>query len=360
MLLSQRRWMVQVGLVAVIGVAATAGYAAGEPSLPLLVALPAAVLPLSVPPRVAAIAGGVVLAVIIALSVGDSLTRATTRLTAVCFVAGMTVFACVHRCRAERAHAELTAAAQRVVLRPVPQRIGPIRTEVSYLPAGRAWAGGDLYDVVATPYGVRLIIGDVMGKGHDAVERAADVLGAFRELAHHETTLEGIAIRLDSFLSSRDECEQFVTALFVEIAAPPGPGEGMLAELVSCGHPPPLVLADGSAAFIDTLVPSPPLGLMGLTDGWCVPSFIDLAPGSALLLYTDGVSEARDRSGTFYPLADRVTLLSGAGQDPLVGKLTRDLGDHADGRLHDDAAMLLACFEPSAVAAPASADGRSL
>jgi serine phosphatase RsbU (regulator of sigma subunit) len=272
----------------------------------------------------------------------------------------MTVFACGHRYRAERAHAELSAAAQRVVLRPVPQRIGPIRTEVSYLPAGRAWAGGDLYDAVATPYGVRLIIGDVMGKGHDAVERAADVLGAFRELAHHEATLEGIAIRLDSFLCSRDECEQFVTALFVEIPAPDGPGEGILAELVSCGHPPPLVLSDGSAAFADPLVPSPPLGLMGLTDGWCVPSFIDLVPGSALLLYTDGVSEARDRSGTFYPLANRVALLAAAVRDPLVDKLTRDLNDHTDGRRHDDAALLLARFEPSVVGAPASTDGRSM
>jgi hypothetical protein len=354
---SERSWMVQAALVAAFGVIAITGYAADEPAL--LIALPAAALPLMPPALVTVVTSGVAVALVALLSVDVSLTAVATRLTGVSLVAIITVCGCGYRRRAESAHAELSAVIERVVLRPVPRRIGAIRTEVSYLPAGRAWAGGDLYDAVATPYGVRLIIGDVMGKGHDAMERAADVLGAFRELAHHETTLEGVAIRLDSFLSSRDECEQFVTALFVEIPVPSGPGERVLAELVSCGHPPPLMLADDCATFADVLVPAPPLGLMGLTHRWCVSSFIDLAPGSALLLYTDGVTEARDRSGTFYPLADRVALLMASGHGRLVDKLTRDVGKHADGRLHDDAALLLAHFEPSVVPARPAVEGRS-
>lgn len=355
---SERNWVVQACLVVAFGVAGMAGYAVGEPAV--LVALPAATLPLMPSALVSAVISGITVVLMILLSVGASLTAVTTRLTAVSFVAVITVCASGYRRRAERAHAELSAVIHRVILRPLPQRVGAISTEVSYLPAGRAWAGGDLYDVVATPYGVRLIIGDVMGKGHDAMERAADVLGAFRELAHHETTLEGVAIRLDSFLSSRDECEQFVTALFVEIPAPSGPGESVLAELVSCGHPPPLILAGGCATFADVIVPAPPLGLMGLTHRWCDSSFIDLAPGSALLLYTDGVTEARDRSGAFYPLADRVALLMASGRGRLVDKLTRDVGKHADGRRRDDAALLLARFEPSAVLAGPGIEGRTL
>ncbi|MBC6461185.1 hypothetical protein HKK72_25395, partial [Actinomadura sp. HBU206391] len=75
----------------------------------------------------------------------------------------------------ELANVRLVAeTAQRVLLRPVPRRAGDLRIALSYTSAAaEAQIGGDLYEVVTTPHGVRLLIGDVQGKGLDAVETAA-------------------------------------------------------------------------------------------------------------------------------------------------------------------------------------------
>jgi serine phosphatase RsbU (regulator of sigma subunit) len=60
-----------------------------------------------------------------------------------------------------------------------------------------------------------------------------------------------------------------------------------------------------------------------------------------MLLYTDGVTETRDSSGKFYPLADRVHLLKDPDAGRALEAVREDLLRHADGPLHDDAAMLL-------------------
>ena len=82
----------------------------------------------------------------------------------------------------------------------------------------------------------------------------------------------------------------------------PGTGEtdeigeagGSWAELVCCGHPPPLLLREGSAVFVEPYA-APPLGLLDLADGWCQTIMIPVGDGDQLLLYTNGVSEARER-----------------------------------------------------------------
>jgi serine phosphatase RsbU (regulator of sigma subunit) len=62
------------------------------------------------------------------------------------------------------------------------------------------------------------------------------------------------------------------------------------------GHPPPLPVRDGTAIFISSL-PLPPLCLLGLAEGWCAGNAIAFGDGDRLLLYTDGVPEARDSRG---------------------------------------------------------------
>ncbi|HEX2312509.1 MAG TPA: PP2C family protein-serine/threonine phosphatase [Thermomonospora sp.] len=247
--------------------------------------------------------------------------------------------------RRERELADLRRVAdtvQRALLRPVPRRVGGVRAEVRYLAAdARATVGGDLYDVLGTPFGTRLIIGDVSGKGLDAVSRAADVLGAFRELARHEPSLSGVAVRLDALVRDRPSIgEDFVTALLVGL--PPGGGP---AEIVHCGHPPPLLLRDGTATFAAPLVPAPPLGLLDLAGDWCAAEPLPFRPGDRLLFYTDGVNEARDAHGDFYPLERRAAALLRADEDTppalFLERLERDLLRHTGGTLTDDAALLL-------------------
>jgi serine phosphatase RsbU (regulator of sigma subunit) len=238
---------------------------------------------------------------------------------------------------------------------PAPTRVGGLSIESRHMPAAQG-GGGDIYDAMATPFGVRLLIGDVMGTGLAANRTGLSVLNAWRELACTEPSLAGIAVRLHALITRSEHPERFVTALLVNFpvaADPGGPGEpqaacGSRAELVCCGHPPPLLLRDESAVFIEPSA-APPLGLLDLADGWCQASMIGVGEGDRLLLYTDGVSEARDGAGRFFPLAERTARALRAGQERPAGPATphvldalvASLRDHAGGRVTDDIMLLL-------------------
>jgi serine phosphatase RsbU (regulator of sigma subunit) len=240
--------------------------------------------------------------------------------------------------------------AQRALLRPLPSRVGPLELGVVYLAAtAEARVGGDLYEVARTPYGIRLIMGDVRGKGLGAVEIAADILGVFREAAHDVYTLAEVARRLDASLARRDATpEEFVTAVLVEID-PDVTG----ITIYNCGHPPPIILkaaapGDGRPQMIiaDVPVPAPPLGLMPLGDYSGAGRKLPFGLGDELLLYTDGVTEARDSRREFYPLTQRLAVLTGpaaavdGAPGDLLERLREDVLRHVGAPLDDDAAIL--------------------
>jgi serine phosphatase RsbU (regulator of sigma subunit) len=250
-------------------------------------------------------------------------------------------------------------AAQRALLRPLPRQVGPLELGVVYLAAAaEAQVGGDLYEVTRTQFGIRLIVGDVRGKGLDAVEIAADVLGVFREVAHEVYTLAEVARRIDASLARRPAAplEEFVTAVLAEI----DPAAGSLT-IYNCGHPPPLVLSPGEngpgesdgqgparrlrVTPVNVPAPALPLRLMSLGDTSGAERTVPLQPGDALLLYTDGVTEARDARREFYPLEERVAEVAarGGGTDgDLLDRLRDDLVRFVGAPLDDDAALLLA------------------
>lgn len=160
----------------------------------------------------------------------------------------------VHRERELAKARRIAQVSQDVVLRPVPARLKDVRAAGMYLAAEEgARIGGDLYEVVATPFGIRIIVGDVRGKGLPAVRSAAAVLGAFREAADYEPELPNTAIRCEAALRReltrsegpeertdlRDPAEEFVTVIIAQITEAP------VVELVSRGHPPPLLLRRG-------------------------------------------------------------------------------------------------------------------
>ncbi|MEV5573012.1 PP2C family protein-serine/threonine phosphatase [Spirillospora sp. NPDC052269] len=289
--------------------------------------------------------------------ISDDLLRFAAVIGGVLGTTAMMAVATRRRERSDHAQADLRAITdtmRRAVLRPAPYRAGRVRSRVRYLAdAAEAGLGGDLYAVMETAHGVRIIVGDVRGKGLPAVEQAADVLGAFRELAHNEPTLTGVALRLDGFLAQRGGAEDFVTALLVQI-----PPDGDAAELVNCGHPPPLLLSlDGASTFVDALPPAPPLGLIALAGDACPPGPLPLpSSGGHLLLYTDGVTESRDAAGRFYPLAERAAVLVHPDPDVLLDALEADLQAHAGGRLQDDATLLALDVDPVPPSPPCGGD----
>ncbi|MFF9864199.1 PP2C family protein-serine/threonine phosphatase [Streptomyces sp. NPDC013953] len=234
-------------------------------------------------------------------------------------------------------------AAQLAVLPPLPERVGPVRCGALYRAAERGTlVGGDLYDVQKGPYGVRAVVADVQGHGLAAVGTVAALLGTFREAVLDEPELGGVAARLDRRLvvdaTARRGAhgEVFATALLMEFPvgehdAPPG------VRVLSCGHPAPL-LVNGDGAREVALEPGAPLGL-GLAEFRPPPAVaVPLGPKDVLLAHTDGVTEARDAAGAFYPLAARVPRDT-ADPVELVRSVWRDLSAYA-GVIGDDVALL--------------------
>ncbi|MFI8455956.1 PP2C family protein-serine/threonine phosphatase [Kitasatospora sp. NPDC085464] len=233
-------------------------------------------------------------------------------------------------------------AAQRALLRPPPERIGPLRISVRYVAAAaEARIGGDLYAVVETGYGVRILLGDVQGHGLPAVETVADVLGVFREAARTEPDLGRLAERLDAALDARPGEGRFATALLLSVP----PGREPVA-LVNCGHPPPLLCRAGRVDALAPPMAAPPLGLLGLTGGGYPAGRFEARPGDLLLLHTDGVTEARDARGVFYPLEERLPGLPAESPVDLLDALLADVGDWVGATgLTDDAALLAIRWE---------------
>ncbi|MFJ8989017.1 PP2C family protein-serine/threonine phosphatase [Streptomyces sp. NPDC102279] len=235
-------------------------------------------------------------------------------------------------------------ATQQVLLRPVPRRLGPLKIESLYLTATpHARVGGDFYALADTRFGIRLILGDVRGKGLPALAVAGAILGSFREAAYESTDLAQLAGRLEATLlredaaslAQGDPAELFATAVLAEI-----PHQGNAASILSCGHPPPLLDRQGDIGFLSTADPAPPLNLGGLLTTTCRPSRFVFRPGDQLLFYTDGVSETRDATGAFFPLlAWARNQMTAPPQPPLDG-LHRALLKHSGNNLNDDIAAI--------------------
>ena len=238
-------------------------------------------------------------------------------------------------------------ATQRVLLRPLPARAGPLSIASAY----RAFdadstIGGDLYAVTRAAGSTRLVIGDVRGKGLATIGSTAVMLGTFRALAHRQlpmpelvAQLEG-AVRWDSTENTGPETdvgEGFVTAVIVDI-----PDDEPVVHLISRGHPPPLLLRHNSSVTALTVrEPAPPVGLGSVSAAPYIPATFPFAQGDRLLLYTDGVSETRDRDGAFYPLAERVTAWADQAPADLVRSITDDLAAYAATPFNDDMALVV-------------------
>ena len=225
-------------------------------------------------------------------------------------------------------------AAQRALLRAMPTAVGSVGFAARYVSAtAEALVGGDLYEVAESPYGVRVVVGDVRGKGLDAVQLAATVLGAFRRSAFTQPSLTEVAADLDAVVRAVAGDEDFVTALLAEFH------EDHTVTLVNCGHHPPLLVTESATAgLLSCGEPQPPLGLSPAP----TPFTTNWPEGSRLLIYTDGLVEARDGRGEFFPLDDYAPALREGSLDDALDRLTAGLVAYAGNKVNDDMALVLA------------------
>ncbi|MEU6281240.1 PP2C family protein-serine/threonine phosphatase [Streptomyces sp. NPDC047028] len=264
-----------------------------------------------------------------------------TDLLTVVFVAVLSVFVSYVRSRrdaqlnTERAIGE---AVQRAVMPPLPERVGRVGCTGFYRAAeDGTLVGGDFFDVREGPYGVRAVMGDVRGHGLAAVATVVSLLGAFREAVLDLPDLVSVADRMDRRLAVDSagvrHGELFATGLLLEFSA-----DARTVRVVACGHPAPVLLHDGRAREIGVR-PGPPfgLGLVGMDPPKEVT--VPLEPGDRLFLASDGVWEARDPAGVFYPVPERLAALSGTTAAGLPAAVWAELVRHYEVR--DDATMLV-------------------
>ncbi|CAA9371080.1 MAG: Serine phosphatase RsbU, regulator of sigma subunit [uncultured Nocardioides sp.] len=210
--------------------------------------------------------------------------------------------------------------------------------------------GGDTVDYAVDARTAHLAIFDGMGHGLRSSQLAAMAVASYRNARRTGQDLTRTVRLVDEAISLSFGGEAFLTGLLAELDCESG-----RFTWISAGHPAPLLLRDGGVLKELHVEPSLPLGLSGLLDERPSIGTESLEPGDMVLLYSDGVVDARSPTGQFF------------GIDRLVGLVTRHLGaglpapetmrrvitsllDHQQGQLDDDASLLLVQFRPDGTA----------
>ncbi len=304
----------------------------GEQFLPALVPFlekgwTAAVVPVALPTEVVASLG------IFSFRPGSPLSQET--LEAATALAGQAALA-IDNARLYQQQKQFADTMQRSLLprsRPVVEglEVGEV-----YEPSARVEVGGDVYDFLALEDGrLAVVLGDVTGHGVDATADMAMAKFVFRSLAREHPEPADFLAAANEVICSEIASGKFISMCYVVVDGVSGRVAG-----ASAGHPAPrIVLPGGSTQPLEAhgLV----LGIDG--DQEYLESYAELPAGASLVLYTDGVVEAR-RSGELYGddrldalLAERHELPARA----LAAAVAEDAREFAGGDLSDDLAVVV-------------------
>jgi hypothetical protein len=197
---------------------------------------------------------------------------------------------------------------------------------------------GDAFDYAAGDDVLHFAIIDGMGHGLGSTQLAGLAVGAYRHARRAGASLAEMHGAVDEALVSDYDDLSFATGILGTLA----PGTGRL-EWTCAGHPPPLLLRGRKVTGELECAATLPFGLGG---GTPAVSSCDLEPGDAVLLYTDGVTDAHPARGDLFGpgrLADLLEREAASDQQPeeLLRRLVRALLDYQQGNLRDDATLLL-------------------
>lgn len=210
----------------------------------------------------------------------------------------------------------------------IPQEIPSVpgfRIECVYKPAGEV--GGDFFQIIPLSSGGALIaIGDVSGKGMPAAMTVSLLVGTLRTLAHYTQSPGEILAKMNQRMIGRAD-SGFTTCLVLRI------GPGGAGALANAGHLAPYV--DGEEIAVSSGLP------LGLDAGSVYPEVsIQLTAQSQLTLLTDGVAEARDRSGQLFGFERTESIVTGSAESIALAAL--QFGQN------DDITVLTVASEPAA------------
>lgn len=201
---------------------------------------------------------------------------------------------------------------------------------------------GDAIDYAVDPGRTQVAIFDGMGHGLLSAQCAVFTVAAYRSARRSGLGLVDVMTSIDEALVTGLGGELFTTCILADLDTDTG-----LLQWANAGHPAPLLLRGGKAIKALEAEPRPPLGLGELV-GECdhVVGREQLEPGDIVLLYTDGVVEARSPDGDFFGV-DRLTdlirtqLAGGLSAPETMRRAVRELLAHHQGQLTDDATLLM-------------------
>lgn len=246
---------------------------------------------------------------------------------------------------ATEAAAALARTLQDSLLPPVLRTVPGVEAAAAYLPAsGGTTVVGDFYDLFhAKGAWWCTVMGDVCGKGIEAAKVTALARYTLRAEATQHISPANVLERLNSALLDQRGGERFLTAVYATFRATPS--GGVAGRLCTAGHPPALIRrADGRIQ--KTGRPGTLLGV--LPDVRLTDVRFRLHPGDALLLYTDGATEARARPGTPGPrpllgeegLAASLAACHGLDAAGIIDRVGRTVTRYAGSWASDDTALL--------------------
>ena len=239
-----------------------------------------------------------------------------------------------------RAHLGLPAELQYSVLPPLSFASHAVTVAAALEPCYHV--AGDAIDYSVDDGRTRIAIFDGMGHGLHSAQCAVFTVAAYRTARRGGQTLTESLLSIDEALTDGLGGEVFTTAVLAELDTRTG-----ILQWVNSGHPAPLLLRGGRLVRVLESVPRPPLGLGHLLDDHPAEvGYEQLQPDDLVLLYTDGVTEARSPGGEFFgadKLVDLVVrhLAGGLTAPETLRRVVRELLSHHEGQLTDDATLLL-------------------
>lgn len=210
--------------------------------------------------------------------------------------------------------------------------------------------GGDFYDLFDLGSDrLGISVGDVSGKGLEAATLISFVKSSVRAYAYEGHSPADVVASVDDSVGKLSEPEDFVTVFF-------GVFECVTGRLVYCsaGHPQAIIRRAGPPGgdIVESLETTSPV-LGAFLDAEFANERASLQPGDTLLLYTDGVTEARDPKGGFFGSERLVEVVRQSSQDDdLTRVVFARISEFSGGRLGDDVAMIALTPESRACELP--------
>jgi hypothetical protein len=200
--------------------------------------------------------------------------------------------------------------------------------------------GGDAFDYALDDGVLHLAVFDAMGHGLAAAGMTSLALSAYRHSRRNGNGPPAAYTAIDAALAEQDLASRFVTAVIAELDLTTG-----ALRWVSAGHPAPLLLRRGRLVKALDVAPSPPLALQ-LAGSPPVEGRESLEPGDMLLLYTDGLTEARRPGGELFTVERLGEFIereaaSGRAAPETLRRLREAIIQRGAGALNDDATAVL-------------------